>query len=917
MLVQLRVICALTLGVLFSSHAAAAQDCVPGGGGGSVPAAGSGSGSWPNTLPATPFVSTYSVTVPAGATQLDRVELTGLSHAWAGDVQFVLTDPTGSRHNLIHRLGFPGSTFGASCDFAGTYSIRETSGAAWPSPCVDPSDIPSGAYNQAFGNWPSGTNGILNTPLSAIPISSGQWTLTAYDWVNGESGSLTSWQLCFRASTPTNPTEVRVPTLVDSGVLSNPSSSPATVWQHLLQHPGAAWMRAYFSSIQLPPGSVLRLTSLLDAEEQELDRFTAEMWSNGSAYFNGNQILVEIVAAPFTSANRVVIDGVGLETTANCSNAPCGALSPDGRVPSGELWSARWVNGGCTASIYNTTGGFVSAGHCFTPIGTVLAFDVPLSMNDCTMRQPPVRDQFPVIETVRDTPGANCVPDWRVGKIGLNNDGQTHFERYGVFKPLASGPPPVSSTVNIYGYGSSSNRVVNGVQQLTVSQITTVGAGHLSYSGGTTTGGTSGAGVVWNNQIVGINSCCSGAGNGIASRIDQATFVAARQEMFPHTVHAPWDSPFCLNANSVTVPITVCNPSDAADSYLLTFAPVPAGPMCSIAGPTGYTVIGPNPIGPIPSGGCVTVQVQIARPAGLNALNLTSCYDVTATSVAGGLAVTDRGSVQDRRDLCVHQLVNPFDGVVAAVGVNTPVTFAIRNDSVVSGVIPYRFEAFGPSMEPSGAISLDGNYFGVATSGVAMVPLGATGQIVVNVKYRWSEPYDASDLVMSSDVDGDGNFEPLTSTMLRSTSFAAPAVYCTSGVSTNACTASMGFLGVPSASQATPFTLTANGVEGAKQGLFFYSLSPTAGTPWSSGSTSFLCVKSPTRRTPPANSGGSVNQCNGSFALDWNAWMTGSPTGLGTPYVAGNGYYVQAWYRDPPAPKSTNLSNALQFTLTP
>ncbi len=143
-----------------------------------------------------------------------------------------------------------------------------------------------------------------------------------------------------------------------------------------------------------------------------------------------------------------------------------------------------------------------------------------------------------------------------------------------------------------------------------------------------------------------------------------------------------------------------------------------------------------------------------------------------------------------------------------------------------------------------------------------------------------------------------------------------PAAYCTAGTSSNGCVASMGFLGAPSASQATPFTITTTNVEGAKLGLLFYSLDPLA-TPWASGSNSFLCVKTPTQRTPAVNSGGTAGQCDGAFTLDWNAWMTSNPGALGAPYVAGNAYYAQAWYRDPPAVKTTNLSDGLQFCLAP
>jgi hypothetical protein len=108
-------------------------------------------------------------------------------------------------------------------------------------------------------------------------------------------------------------------------------------------------------------------------------------------------------------------------------------------------------------------------------------------------------------------------------------------------------------------------------------------------------------------------------------------------------------------------------------------------------------------------------------------------------------------------------------------------------------------------------------------------------------------------------------------------------------------------------------------VEGQKSGLLFYGLNNAswAPTPWGIGSTSFLCVKSPTQRTPTQNSGGTINTCNGSFSIDWNAYIANTAGALGTPFVGGETVYAQGWFRDPPAPKTTNLSNALQFLVCP
>jgi hypothetical protein len=39
------------------------------------------------------------------------------------------------------------------------------------------------------------------------------------------------------------------------------------------------------------------------------------------------------------------------------------------------------------------------------------------------------------------------------------------------------------------------------------------------------------------------------------------------------------------------------------------------------------------------------------------------------------------------------------------------------------------------------------------------------------------------------------------------------------------------------------------------------------------------------------------------------------PSALGAPFNPGDLVHAQAWFRDPPAPSGSNLSNALSFAL--
>ncbi len=142
------------------------------------------------------------------------------------------------------------------------------------------------------------------------------------------------------------------------------------------------------------------------------------------------------------------------------------------------------------------------------------------------------------------------------------------------------------------------------------------------------------------------------------------------------------------------------------------------------------------------------------------------------------------------------------------------------------------------------------------------------------------------------------------------------ASYCTAGTSSNGCVATLSGIGTPDANAGSGFTLSANNVDGQRSGLVFYGVSGRVAFPWGAGS-SWLCVKSPTQRTAPQNSGGTSGACNGVLSIDWNAFIAANPGALGAPFAGGDVVQAQAWYRDPPSSKSTSLSDALEFVVQP
>ncbi len=162
------------------------------GPGGAIPDAGGVT--W-NTAPTATLSSTVSVNY--NVTGITAVKLNGLAHTWRGDVHVYLTNPGGSRFNVIVRPGWTGTGFGDSGDFvSGNYSIVDSGGAALNQGAVN---INGGTYNQFLnsgaGMWTSGTFAIANSPLSGITGSKGTWQIDVVDWAGSDLGSMTGWTL--------------------------------------------------------------------------------------------------------------------------------------------------------------------------------------------------------------------------------------------------------------------------------------------------------------------------------------------------------------------------------------------------------------------------------------------------------------------------------------------------------------------------------------------------------------------------------------------------------------------------------------------------------------------------------------------------------------------------------------------------
>jgi glucose/arabinose dehydrogenase len=135
-------------------------------------------------------------------------------------------------------------------------------------------------------------------------------------------------------------------------------------------------------------------------------------------------------------------------------------------------------------------------------------------------------------------------------------------------------------------------------------------------------------------------------------------------------------------------------------------------------------------------------------------------------------------------------------------------------------------------------------------------------------------------------------------------------VYCTAQVNSQGCTPTIAASGTPSVSAGNGYFVAASKVLPQVTGVFFYSTSGPASTPFQGG---FICSAPPLRRsaTPPSSGTG---PCGGLFRIDFNTTIA---SGLDPSLVAGAQYWGQFWSRDPQSASGTNLTDAVTAVICP
>jgi hypothetical protein len=227
--------------------------------------------------------------------------------------------------------------------------------------------------------------------------------------------------------------------------------------------------------------------------------------------------------------------------------------------------------------------------------------------------------------------------------------------------------------------------------------------------------------------------------------------------------HVPIIRSFCAGLTNVVVPVTVFNDDAAARSILLTFTPIvlPGG-TCWPAPPT-FTIItggGTNPV-TVPAYGYAVVQVRISKPAGMTP-PFKVCYRVTVTNQTTGQSCICDGMIVDRPDNWPEDdFQPPTQGTVGtALTVDITLTDTDGGGTTATG----RLGMVDTSdMSTSYLARLNGNPPGTPVGVPIMIPPDGTETISTEVEFVDDDPLGFVDLVLSTDTDGDGVYEPLTS----------------------------------------------------------------------------------------------------------------------------------------------------------
>jgi len=208
--------------------------------------------------------------------------------------------------------------------------------------------------------------------------------------------------------------------------------------------------------------------------------------------------------------------------------------------------------------------------------------------------------------------------------------------------------------------------------------------------------------------------------------------------------------------SSVNTTLTLCNYAPTPQTYTWSIAGLPAGPGCSVNGPTVFSPYSGTvtvPAGPA----CVNIPINIALPP--MGPGQTTCYQVTTQNVRTGECCVTRGRI--RKWNWWHFVADPQIAALL-LGDPTQVRFVIHNSGPDPLSLDYRVADLDRDGLPDDAVvSLNGLPPGEPVIGTLVVAPMDSAEVVLDATLREFQPMDLREIVILGDLDGDGEIEPL------------------------------------------------------------------------------------------------------------------------------------------------------------
>lgn len=253
----------------------------------------------------------------------------------------------------------------------------------------------------------------------------------------------------------------------DSGPIGALSVLPpgTPIYSDTVKGPQSPWIRLQFgeqtflgSPADPDAGAVLLITSTLDGATQMLDAASILEWRHTSAYFNGHELELALLAPPDAGPFRVSLSSVITADPADTMPSICGGT--DDRVLSQDPRVGRILPAVCTGwTINDCNRCMLTAGHCQAPGLEVLQFNVPLSDRVGQMMMPPPEDQYAIDpDSIQGNGGNGTGNDWAYfGCFPNSNTGLTPAEAQEAWFTLITAPPMGEITIGarVTGFGQA------------------------------------------------------------------------------------------------------------------------------------------------------------------------------------------------------------------------------------------------------------------------------------------------------------------------------------------------------------------------------------------------------------------------------------------------------------------------------